>query len=460
MTSAIIRARVDAQGLLVAADAPVLRLQQLAGADLGQAIALPQLAQILSVAMKEKRKILRTVTMADDDRLINAVACIWPHGDGADIVLRNWVMLDRTFRTLSVPAQQALAMKLPSPIGWTWETDAELRFMALRTGPSAPPAALDWAGKPLAEILQLTTNPSGEMPIVIARKRGHAFSGQHGTTCGDGMARHDMLLAGKPFFDAAGGLRGFRGTAEPALHMDINQCPHFQRNDSAPVELRFNKRVDDALRSPLNHIIGTAEAIADQVDGPVRPDYARYATDIAQAGRHLLGLVDDLVEVQNIESPNFKVETEPVDLADIARRAVAMASVQAEAKQISLRLLVAPSPQRASGERRRVLQILINLLTNAVRYSPANTEVTLTVERRGDVVQMVVADQGPGISVDHQLLIFEKFERLGRRDGGGSGLGLYIARKLARAMGGDLIVRSDVAHGAIFTLCLPMISGH
>ena len=109
----------------------------------------------------------------------------------------------------------------------------------------------------------------------------------------------------------------------------------------------------------------------------------------------------------------------------------------------------------AIGEFRRVLQVLLNMLGNAIRYSPESSEVWLRVEREEERARLVVADQGEGLSEAQQARVFEKFERLGRSGDGGSGLGLYISRRLARAMDGELTVESAPGQGARFILELP-----
>ena len=106
-----------------------------------------------------------------------------------------------------------------------------------------------------------------------------------------------------------------------------------------------------------------------------------------------------------------------------------------------------------------MLQVLLNLLGNAIRYSPENSQIWIRVDREGDRATVTVADQGQGIDAEQQAVVFEKFERLGRTDSGGSGLGLYIARRLARAMDGELAVDSAPGQGARFTLSLPARDG-
>ena len=104
----------------------------------------------------------------------------------------------------------------------------------------------------------------------------------------------------------------------------------------------------------------------------------------------------------------------------------------------------------------RSLQIMVNLIANAVRYSPKGSSIWLRTEQEGDLAALIVADQGKGISLEDQARIFEKFERVDRTEPGGSGLGLYISRRLARAMGGDITVDSAPGQGARFVLTLPL----
>ncbi|MBC7987427.1 MAG: HAMP domain-containing histidine kinase, partial [Sphingomonadaceae bacterium] len=222
----------------------------------------------------------------------------------------------------------------------------------------------------------------------------------------------------------------------------------------AAVPDAFGRQLDRALRAPLDRIVAHAESIRAQIEGPIRRDYAEYAGDIAAAGRHLLALVDDLVDLQAIERDGFVPRAEPLDLADIARAAAGLLAVRAADKQISIDSPGEDEALFAMGEYKRVLQILVNLIGNAVRFSPEGGMVWIRCEREGDLAAVIVADQGAGIAPEDQARIFEKFERLESREPG-TGLGLYIARRLARAMGGDIAVDSAPGQGARFVLSLP-----
>lgn len=186
----------------------------------------------------------------------------------------------------------------------------------------------------------------------------------------------------------------------------------------------------------------------------MRRGYAGYANDIASAARHLLGLVDDLSNLQAVERADFTIETDIVDLADIARRAAGLLGVRAGDRKVRIDRPAEGEQLPAIGDFGRVLQILVNLIGNAVRYSPEESAVWVRSEIEGDTAVVIVADQGKGIAHEDQQRIFEKFERVDPSEPGGSGLGLYISRRLARAMGGDITVDSAPGQGARFILTL------
>ena len=209
------------------------------------------------------------------------------------------------------------------------------------------------------------------------------------------------------------------------------------------------------LRQPVARIIANAETIRTQLAGPLAEEYSNYAADISSAGEHLLALIDDLADLEVVEDEQFTTAPDRIDLADVARRAAGILGVRAQERGIVIVVPQEGESALAIGEFRRVLQVLLNMLGNAIRYSPESSEVWLRVEREEERARLVVADQGEGLSEAQQARVFEKFERLGRSGDGGSGLGLYISRRLARAMDGELTVESAPGQGARFILELP-----
>ena len=217
----------------------------------------------------------------------------------------------------------------------------------------------------------------------------------------------------------------------------------------------FGKQLAPVLRQPLNRIIANAETIGSELLGPIRENYAAYARDIANAARHLTALVEDLSDLEAVERPGFSTAKDDIELGEVARRAAGLLALTAADHRMKISLPDTRTYVTATAELRRVLQIMLNLITNAIRYSPDGTDVRVEVGAEDGFAYVSVSDQGAGVDVDDRERIFAKFERLGRTGDGGSGLGLYIARRLARAMGGDLTVEDAKGGGAKFTLRLP-----
>ena len=250
------------------------------------------------------------------------------------------------------------------------------------------------------------------------------------------------MLSGDPIRAEDGKFAGFRGRAL-SEHVPVPQ-PANEAGGNATID----PALDEALRSPLARIIEAAEGIVDRADGPLRSDYAAYAGDIATAARHLLSVIRSMVE-QPADASSV------LDLAALAGDALALVQPQADEQKVSLALL-GEATIPIQGERRGVIQILVNLLGNAVRHSPEGGTVTIELRKTDAMGEASIADQGNGIAPADQERVFEKFERLDT--GGGAGLGLAIARRLARSMGGEISLISAPGEGACFTVSLPLAS--
>lgn len=448
MSSDLVHGRVDAAGMLVAADPPLLNLQRKAGGDLGDKIALPQMGRLIGLALLAQRDLHRSILLGDDRAEIRGDAHIHVHADGADICISDWQ--SRPPRSQLPPPQCTPFVEGKS---WIWECSAQWKLIALRSSHAELMLPPHWVGQDFATFFAIEDAPETAPHFHHAIKIGTAFDEVMGEAVDGAGQRCSFILSGMPQHNLFGQLTGYRGTAE-WLDDGTESAAHNGGQGDGP-DLAFNHRMDVELRTPLNRIISSAESIAGQFDGPIRADYSRYAADIAHAGRHLLGLVDDLSDAQSLESDDFQILADPIELGELARRACAM--MQGKAKEKSIRIIAPHAIQRvmALGEYRRVLQIMINLIGNAVRYSPEDTKIWVEMAHVANHAQISVTDQGSGITAEDQDKVFEKYERLGRQDHGGSGLGLYISRRLARAMQGDLKVERALPFGARFTLTLP-----
>jgi signal transduction histidine kinase len=217
------------------------------------------------------------------------------------------------------------------------------------------------------------------------------------------------------------------------------------------------------LRTPLNAISGYVQLLSTGVYGPVNAAQLDALRRVDRAQRHLQQLVRDLTDLVRVESGHLNLETTEIDVTDLAADLESMVGPQARAKNIEL-VFAACDGRRVVADRARLMQILLNLLSNAVKFTPEGGSIRLDCPSRDGSVLMEsaaflrVRDSGPGIARDKQATIFEPFVQVtssGAKAAEGAGLGLTISRHLARAMDGDLRVRSDVGSGSSFTITLP-----
>lgn len=445
--SAVLAARVDAGGRLVSADPALAALNARAGGAPGQTLAVPALATIVRLAARLGIVISRGVTVADEAADIEMWVRAQPDGDGVRLAVSGWREV-AAWRPLR-PADPAAIIRR-TPAEWRWETDAALRLTLI--SPSAGSAygfdSFGLLGQPLTALFAFNDEGEGLLPILSALAARSRLDEQPARLRPSGAR---LILSAAVQGDASGGFGGFVGTARRLPDAEAVEAA----GSDAPVVAAFTDGLDRALRTPLARIIANADSIHAEADGPVGGDYTDYAADIASAGRHLMALVDDLVDLDAIERPGFTLKPEPIDLADVARRAGGLLTVRAANAGVTIVRPDIYASVPARGDFRRALQILVNLIGNAVRYTPSGGRVLVGVGSGDGLARVTVADYGRGIAPADQARIFERFARLDPGETGGSGLGLYIARRLARAMGGDLTVESAAGAGARFTLALP-----
>lgn len=218
----------------------------------------------------------------------------------------------------------------------------------------------------------------------------------------------------------------------------------------------FLSRMSHELRTPLNAVLGFAQLL--DLD-PLTVDQREAVTQIRTGGRHLLGLINEILDISRVEAGRLSLSLEAVTVSDAVTEAVDMVRPLAERHGIRL---VGPDDAGCDvavwADRQRTLQILINLLSNAVKYNHRGGSVTVTCSAAGaNAIGIHVTDTGPGIAAADQARLFHAFERLGAETRGveGTGIGLALSRGLAEAMSGRIDVRSAVGEGSTFTLVLP-----
>ncbi len=221
----------------------------------------------------------------------------------------------------------------------------------------------------------------------------------------------------------------------------------------------FLAEMSHEIRTPLNAVVGFSELLESSPD-PLTERQQQFLADIHQAGEHLLGLTADLLDLAQMEAGRMQVQSEPLALGPLVQGVVAVAQALAQPRRMRLAIEVESDRLGAWGDERRVKQVLYNLLSNAVRYSPPGTEVTVQARREGPWACVSVRDQGPGIPPEFHDRIFEEFVRLPVEGNGptppGTGLGLALSQRLVQAMGGMLTLDSTPGQGSEFTFRLPL----
>ena len=434
-------ARLDREGRLLHADDRLAQLHEALGGDADGVLAVPSLLDLARHALRLGMRLSRPVSVVGPRELIDLWCDCTPDPGGVELVLSQWreQPLPDTHRLVSfpdgAPAGEHSVLIRVDPLGRILHVEASLDLPA----PWQPEQS---TLKPVGALLAIEHGG----PLVLA-------------DCHDGAR---VRMAGD---DRSWALQRTRDSHGAGWSLTLTEAPPPAENDDPPappplfdgerLAHMFGSQIGPALRQPIGRIIANAETIGGRLEGPLRADYADYASHIASAGRHLLALIDDLADLEAIEASGFSVAREPVDLADLARRAAGLLALKASDRSIRIDRPAEDESLPATGEFRRVLQVLLNLLGNAINYSPDGSMIWLRLDEGVDWASVTVADQGPGLTAEEQQRLFNKWERLGRSGDGGSGLGLYISRRLALAMQGDLTIESAPGQGARFTLVLP-----
>ncbi|SLN77164.1 sensor histidine kinase [Oceanibacterium hippocampi] len=376
---------------------------------------------------------------------------------------------------------------------WIWETDAKLRLTfvsdPVTQALGLPPLLLK--GRRLHELGRLPETGHDLENIATSAFRAHSpfRDAPFEIDTPDGTTRN-YLLNGVPVFDEEGDFDGYRGTStdvtarlsaeneantsknelEKALEALTNKNLQLElavkeANSAIRSKSEFLANMSHELRTPLNAVIGFAEVMKLETFGALSDHYRGYVDNILNAGRHLLSLIEDILDIARIENDIVTINVTPIPLSDIIRDARALIELRAGDRGIDIGEVAYDGPMTLRVDGMRTLQIFVNLLGNAVKFTQPGGKVGIDVrlDATRQLADIVVWDNGPGISDEMRETIFDAFrqgqEGVMTSPQEGVGLGLTLSRKLARLMGGDVTLESAGGESCRFVVSLPVGTG-
>jgi signal transduction histidine kinase len=222
----------------------------------------------------------------------------------------------------------------------------------------------------------------------------------------------------------------------------------------------FLANMSHELRTPLNAVIGFSEVLEGRLFGELNEKQAEYIADIHSSGRHLLTLINDILDLSKIEAGRMDLQLTPVALGELVENSVALLRERAAREHVALTLDVEASVGIVDADERKIKQVLFNLLTNALKFTPEGGHVVVSARADGDDAMISVRDDGVGIAPADLDRIFEEFQQVGTSHlQEGTGLGLAISRRFVELHGGNLRVESEPGHGSTFSFTLPRMQG-
>jgi signal transduction histidine kinase len=221
----------------------------------------------------------------------------------------------------------------------------------------------------------------------------------------------------------------------------------------------FLANMSHELRTPLNAIIGFSEVLLERMFGELNEKQAEYLQDVLASGRHLLSLINDILDLSKVEAGRMELVLATFDLPLALENAVTLVRERATRRRVALEIAIDERLGDFVGDERKIHQILLNLLSNAVKFTPEGGRVGVNAVPTDGAVEISVRDTGIGIAPEDQTAIFEEFRQVGSDHTGkreGTGLGLALAKRFVELHGGKIWVQSEIGKGSTFTFTLPV----
>ena len=348
---------------------------------------------------------------------------------------------------------------------WFWETGPNLELVDLseRFGTATGVEPKQFVGLDALTLVEPFHSADRGVRLDVVTSRKAFRSVLHRYVAPDGTEQF-WRMSGRPAFDAKRRFLGYRGTGNNVtdeIRTSIALAEAMRQAEAANIaKSRFLAHMSHELRTPLNAILGFSEVIRDDLlHHGLHPKYVEYTADIYSSGTHLLQLINDILDLSKIEAGEARLDEEEVDIAEIVRSSVRLLNAAADQAGVSVSVALPPGLPHIRGDGRRLKQVLMNLLTNAVKFTLPNGRIETSAkfdEAAG--LQIRVSDTGIGIAeqdIARALKPFGQVEGILNRRHRGTGLGLPLAKELIEMHGGTLDLRSRLGEGTKVTITLP-----
>jgi PAS domain S-box-containing protein len=376
-------------------------------------------------------------------------------------LVRVALVQDRKEKTL-IETEQKLRDYLAVSSDWLWEQDAERRL----TFASSNVVGIDTdalLGKPSWDTVTngMTAEQIAAYDADLTAER--PFRDLRVLQADSKGVIHHLSINGMPIYGEDGHFRGYRGTAhdiskQVAAEAEIVHS-RIEAENANRAKTEFLANISHELRTPLNAILGFSEIMEGALLGPLSERYRQYAADIHTSGQYLHGLVTDILDLSRIEMSRVQLDEQSVPVLELIESSVHMLAMRASEQGVQLRASPVPGAWTIRGDRLRLKQALINLVSNAVKFTPKYGSVIVSAEMSNDGLALSVRDTGIGMrpeDIPEALEAFRQIEPQFSRRHDGVGLGLALTKSLVELHGGRLEITSALGAGTTATIHLPV----
>ena len=399
---------------------------------------------------------MRTVGLLLGKRNIPWHNAMFARARRAEIALRQG---ERRWSTAQRQAQIAL---------WVWDGDRDEHIDVSAEIASLYGVPIGHVPRTAADFLSFVHPADRERVAALYRdleRSPRDYEIEYHVVCGDGSVRYFHEI-GEIDHEAATRSPSYTGTmqditARRQLQEEMHQALE-QANSANHTKTAFLANMSHELRTPLNAIIGFSELLTSEVFGPLPAKQADYLRDIHSSGQHLLKLVNDILDLAKVEAGRLELALDPMEIGEVVGECIRLLRDRAEERKQRLRVALAPDLPTLRADRLRIKQVLLNLVSNAIKFTPQAGEVTIAVARNGDGIRIQITDTGIGMrreDIDLALQPFCQIDTSLARKYEGAGLGLPLAKTMIDLHGGRLGIDSKPGIGTTVEVWLPIGTG-